>query len=779
MRFRIALALIIAVSAWLLLSLSQSQPVQAQTPPPAIDLMVIIDNSGSMFALNAGNDPEFLRLTGAKLFMARLGFGQSNEAAYQLGLVNLGSPSTLISPLGPLLNRREALAQAIANPQPSDYTELIPALELAYTELSQSPPRQPANHPAIVLLTDGRPNPPLNQSEADIRRLLAQHPTVPLFVILLQNTPFEDLGYADYIRFWQNLAQENPHIVAYHLRHSAEIPQTYNAIIAQLQNTIPARSSTLQAGQSLPIYVNEYVQDIILTLIHPSNTLTATSPLLRLSDPTGAAVQLTQPGVSHYRSAASPIEVISIGPPRLQASLKNATWTLTSTLPVHIFLDRRGAYNIQFSQPAALSSTVPGIYHAPQLQLQGDDLPLTFSLQRNTGATLTQSQALSGTLISPSGQPQALPGLSQLHPTASGQYHTALPIRNLHAQHGPGRYTLYLAAGQADPHSPAHLPIATARLSFNLPAQWPQPPQPHLENSPLVCKFGQNVSLSLSFEPEPTRPRPPAVTVHHRGHSVSLLTSQQNHVSGDVTSLCQTLLEALPCGQRQSASVSVTITSTHQFTSSAITQSQTWPLPLHLESAACPTTATTAPPTATATATLTPVPPQITPTATLSPTLSPAAAPSQPASRLNPDWLLLIATLGLIFGGVGWFKLWPWWQVRRTPPPPIFGLACHAEQTQRGPRPEPLSLRQMGLNAGTNRLIVGSDPKQAHWLIPTLKPTEFIIAPHPSEAQAALILDAESGFERATVRPESPCHLPTSQPGLTLILSHHQRLTRC
>ena len=47
-----------------------------------------------------GSDVDFLRITGADMFLARLGFDQANEADYQVAVISLGDEPTLVSPLG-------------------------------------------------------------------------------------------------------------------------------------------------------------------------------------------------------------------------------------------------------------------------------------------------------------------------------------------------------------------------------------------------------------------------------------------------------------------------------------------------------------------------------------------------------------------------------------------------------------------------------------------------------------------------------------------------------
>jgi Mg-chelatase subunit ChlD len=131
-----------------------------------------------------------------------MGFAAPAAADYQVGVISLGEdPPELVSPLQPLSQSRDALARAISAPAPMLATQIVPALEMAYRELRESPQRRPGNQPAVVLLTDGAPYPAAGQSNEDIERLVAANPDVPLFVILLQNPERPVADYENYILF--------------------------------------------------------------------------------------------------------------------------------------------------------------------------------------------------------------------------------------------------------------------------------------------------------------------------------------------------------------------------------------------------------------------------------------------------------------------------------------------------------------------------------------------------------------------------------------------------
>ncbi len=183
----------------LIFSLVVSFPlkVSAQTGEirKAIDMMILIDNSCSMFPASQilpgcdlyGSDPNFLRIVGADLFIARLGFAEPNETEYQVGVISVGDQPDLITPLQPISGIRDQVAREIANPQPQLATRMVPALQMAYDEFRNSPNRRLSNLPAIVLITDGVPWPTEGQGLTQIEDLISKNADTPLFVLLLQN----------------------------------------------------------------------------------------------------------------------------------------------------------------------------------------------------------------------------------------------------------------------------------------------------------------------------------------------------------------------------------------------------------------------------------------------------------------------------------------------------------------------------------------------------------------------------------------------------------------
>lgn len=127
-------------------------PVLAGAPSRApVDLVLVLDNSGSMGAGKGECDMQGLRYSAARLAVAMLEVGDrvavvefSNEAVVKVPLTALGA-----------LSERRSLFDSLSAPNPDGKTNIAAALEAAAGQLNNDPQR--ARY--IIFLTDGKPDP--------------------------------------------------------------------------------------------------------------------------------------------------------------------------------------------------------------------------------------------------------------------------------------------------------------------------------------------------------------------------------------------------------------------------------------------------------------------------------------------------------------------------------------------------------------------------------------------------------------------------------------------
>jgi hypothetical protein len=388
-------------------------------PPRGIDMVLVIDNSRSMFAnKNAqgildkalGSDPDLLRITGAGIFISQLGLDAPNPEEFQIAVISLGeAPPKVFAHLTPLGSPkiRGALYESIANPVPENQTRIIEALKSAYAELA-SPRHRTDNIPVIVLLTDGEPFPREGQSNEDIETLVASHPEVFLFVILLHNPQVEIPGselaerFGEYIRFWNDL-QKYTHVHTYEARDKGELTNLYFQIQQQLVGG-PVRPSEmgelLPPGKCLDTVVNEFARKMTIVGVHPLMSRAQ----IQVRGPRGIirGDEGPEKGVYHFWVEQCPIEVYIIKgetliPGRWQACAPKES-------EVYIRVEKEASFHIRILKPEVIATGIPNEYQAKETFSPSLPMHVEFQVVNERGEPLAEAFELKGT-VSSAGRP--------------------------------------------------------------------------------------------------------------------------------------------------------------------------------------------------------------------------------------------------------------------------------------------------------------------------------------------------------------------------------------
>lgn len=703
-----------------------------------IDMMLVIDNSGSMFPKSknypnyAGNDADFLRITGANLFIARLGFGEPQATEYQVGVVNLGYPSRLMSPLQPVSTQaRDALATIIAKPKPENYTEMVPALKIAYEQLNSSNHRA-GNLPAIILITDGRPTPAEGQTDDEIAKLVQQYPDIPIFVMLLQNPDKSSPEFERYIEFWQQMQANNSNIYSYRIFDDSEIENTYNKIIAQLQNTIPPEIGIdLPPNTPYQVFVNKYVKRIIVTVIHDKEQ---PKGKIIIQDPAGKSIQLNEPGVEHFRGTENPVEVFSITMPRLAEELKDDFWSITSDAPVRVFLDRVGSYQIKVLSPDVVSSDT-NVYVATNVHSFDNPLDIRFVLQDENNVPITEPQKIDVKYFLPSGQEGTVSVPDPIRPDEQGVYNVPFRFDEswLVEVQRPQYFTFVINAGVADDTEADDIPIARTTLKVNVGKTLQTE-----DVQPIFCNTGQPTEISIKLDNTDTillNTLQAYVSVD--GQEQQKLMADSNLISGDITGLCQALLAEQKCSESKEYPLTLKIMAQRvdNLPMSPIQHT----IPMQIQSPECTPTPSPVPP---ATPTLAPTP---APTATPIPDTDRDSfndlvdrCPNEPVwlgirffAGCPPPWwflvvvgiLLLLALAALVLYGI------PWATVKISPPPDGYYLICDPEKGGMG---QVKRIRTLGENKRTNKITIGGSKRDTLY-VEGLKPKQYQVIRQKSD----------------------------------------------
>ncbi|MCL5999653.1 MAG: VWA domain-containing protein [Chloroflexi bacterium] len=218
----------ILIGVALLYLCSTVSPVTSQTPTgiSGLDIVLVIDESGSMWE---GNDPQIKgddgqvtnpgwRIVGANLLAEWLGVDQSG-AQHQLSVIMFGTDAKIVWPLQPIqdTSAQEGFHQALSDAHTYlGATDILEVLRLAKGELDKG--RTDPNVKRIVIfLSDGKcePKPVTTRAETeqcnqDIRELVQREfvqAGYPIFTIALTSDAFkQDPDNTIYKNVWQEMA---------------------------------------------------------------------------------------------------------------------------------------------------------------------------------------------------------------------------------------------------------------------------------------------------------------------------------------------------------------------------------------------------------------------------------------------------------------------------------------------------------------------------------------------------------------------------------------------
>lgn len=743
--------------------------------PTAVDMMIVIDDSCSMFPRNLilpgctvwGSDPDFLRIQGANLFIARLGFAQPNEAEYQAGVISLGAdPPTLVSPLTPLNDTRDQLAREISELPAQGATHMVPAMNMAYRELRESPTRKEDNLQAMVLITDGVPWPREGQTNADIERLITENRDIPLFILLLKD-PGEFLeAFDDYVLFWQQMQVRYGHVFTYYIEEATGIEETFNTIISQLHNTVPADAITVSSETPLRIFVSQYTKSLVITTVHPSSEEAGE---LRIEDPEGRVLSQDDLGVVRFRGNYNPVEVTYIGEERLTQSLRDTNWTVTSDQPVTVFVDRQGSYRFNILNPAIRATNVTNVFEVVERQNQHRDFLLRFNLLEDDGTQVLPLQPIYGKVFYPDGSEHDLPVPQYLRPNIFGDYEFGFNFLEAYPDivAEPGRFIFELKAGSADPPSGQRIPIATLRLLIEVGAG---PYIQSIEPEGIVCAPGRPSEITITAGDYHTViPGSGRVTITSEIGEVLLDASPTGIFSGDLTPLCAPLMEQLFCSTR-------TVTEFQLRLEANLVDRTSFPpldRAINVDVIAPACTPTPLPPT--------PAVPTPLPTSTPGP--APVSdrdgdgipdsldkCPDEPGLAIFdgcpiPLWLKRLADgLGIGMLALALYFGVPWLMVHTIgKPPEAYVMVCKRGKIII----PPTAVHEVGKKRRASKIKIGGDKKKAHIHVEGLKPVEFIVA---QDDDKVVLLDAKNGLVRSTFRMLAPNRVTASNPDISLII---------
>lgn len=462
-----------------LLLISTSGSIQAQEGPRGVDMVLVVDNSRSMFEnrdengrfdRNLGSDPEQMRIQGAAMFISGLGAGEADPQRFQLGIISLEEKPWIISPMIPLIPQeiRDVLYSQIENPQPAPGTNIMGALQAAYDELD-SPRHQEGNSQAIVLLTDGEPFPSAGQSNAEIENLVQSHPDVSLFVILLNNPQVRTPGsrmedrFREYIRFWNDL-QEYEFVHTYEVSDRTDLPDFYNRILTQIGGgqVAPGRGKELEPQQVQLVPINEFAEKLTIVAIRQD----LVNSQIRVKDAEEEQVEDDQDGVYHFRGERNPVEVYVITPPRLKPGPEPWQVESVGTAVVRVFVDVRSSFRIKFLQPRVSDTGQANEYDAQGIFSPSRPLVIQLQLVDKDGEVLREKFAPQGSVVSAGRGEDVIPEDAFKFDPQDSSYTANYTFKDMSAEAGMAIYAFTIKATLANLSTSARLRVKVGPQPF-------------------------------------------------------------------------------------------------------------------------------------------------------------------------------------------------------------------------------------------------------------------------------------------------------------------------
>lgn len=207
-------------------------------------VQLLIDNSNSNYdRAGTGTDPDFLRIAAARLLFTYLG-AVGGEETYYGSVIFFGTEAEEVITAVPLDHpqQREAIFDQIDTPQPMGWTDHAAALELA---LDQSNAQLAPATPAVILLTDGKPEWPGSRGASEIaayqtrlRQLAAElaDRQIPLIVVLLatETTLADSETVTIWRPLWQEMVTMTPDGRYFEAQTATDLPDIYHELVSTL-----------------------------------------------------------------------------------------------------------------------------------------------------------------------------------------------------------------------------------------------------------------------------------------------------------------------------------------------------------------------------------------------------------------------------------------------------------------------------------------------------------------------------------------------------------------
>ncbi|MCX6031840.1 MAG: VWA domain-containing protein [Chloroflexi bacterium] len=257
-----------------------------------LDLVILIDNSPSMITADSGNQ----RVNGARLIVDYLRADANMTGAFhRIGVANFGKE---IGKQVSLTAPQDGIRNAI-QPESLPSTDFVVPLRFARDEFRRAKSRDSGRSMAIILLTDGQPEPrdrelsedelieyfdPEQLDEGSLAAVLRelQQSGVQIFVL--------GLGEAqENMNDWAKLIPRNQYIPIVGPRN---MPDAYHDSVARLLDVTPSRGRVLPSARESVLTVEPYLDWVGFSFVNIAPETDSTT-IITLTNPLGTPVPPT------------------------------------------------------------------------------------------------------------------------------------------------------------------------------------------------------------------------------------------------------------------------------------------------------------------------------------------------------------------------------------------------------------------------------------------------------------------------------------------------------
>lgn len=297
------------------------------------DIILIVDQSGSMSRGKAPTDPNNLRIKSSLAFVEFIARRSNRENPDRLGIVNFGTdaPRGHAIPLTPIASIDDPNVSVIQNRlKPLDLgdTSFIKAFQLAVRLFQEGDSFQHQRNRAIVVFTDGEPDDPrklsLEQYFAELSAFLEEQVRPNNITVFIIGIDAVGKVWSATVPYWQRLLGEDYVLTVTDLM---SLPERFSEIVQKIYKLPPQKPVLLRPGvreefdvppylASLEFFIFPSQPDATVHIFRPDGKVVQpgvdpdTLPVQHLRTCDLIVMQEPEPGTYQYEAVGAEVRIV-------------------------------------------------------------------------------------------------------------------------------------------------------------------------------------------------------------------------------------------------------------------------------------------------------------------------------------------------------------------------------------------------------------------------------------------------------------------------------------